>query len=86
MKVEMFYSPGCTACEDRQAELRAAARDTVNDLEWRNINVLENMDAVVELGVITLPSIVIDGEVAFTTLPTKAQLCKELIERGGARK
>jgi hypothetical protein len=44
------------------------------------------MDAVVELGVITLPSIVIDGEVAFTTLPTKAQLCKELIERGGARK
>ncbi|KQT20746.1 thioredoxin [Bradyrhizobium sp. Leaf396] len=86
MKVEMFYSPGCAACEDRQAELRAAARDTVSGVEWCDVNVLENMDAAVALGVITLPSIVIDGEVAFTSLPTKAQLCKELIERRGSRK
>ncbi len=86
MKVEMFYSPGCAACEDRQAELRASAQDTVSDLEWRNVNVLENMDTAVELGVITLPSIVIDGEVAFTSLPTKAQLCKALTERSVARK
>jgi thioredoxin-like negative regulator of GroEL len=85
MKVEMFYSPGCAACEDRQSELRAAAHKAVGDLEWRNVNVLENMDAAVELGVITLPAIVIDGEVVFTSLPTKAQLCKALTERSGAR-
>lgn len=86
MKVEMFYSPGCAACEDRQAELRAAARDKVSNLEWHDVNVLENMDAAVALGVITLPSIVIDGEVVFTSLPSRAQLCKELIERSGSRK
>jgi hypothetical protein len=50
------------------------------------VNVLDHMDAVVELGVITLPSIVINGEVVFTSLPTKAQLCKALTERSGARK
>jgi thioredoxin 1 len=86
MKVEMFYSPGCAACEDRQAELRSAAEEAVKDLEWRNVNVLDHMDAAVELGVITLPSIVINGEVVFTSLPTKAQLCKALTERSGARK
>lgn len=82
----MFYSPGCAGCEDRQAELRAAAQDAVKDLEWRNVNVLDNMDTAVELGVITLPSVVIDGEVVFTSLPTRVQLCKELVERSGARK
>lgn len=81
----MFYSPGCTTCEDRQEELRSAARETVKDLEWRNVNVLDNMDTAVELGVFTLPAIVINGEVVFTSLPTKAQLCKALTERGGAR-
>ena len=85
MKVEMFYSPGCAACEDRQSELRAAAQEAVRDLEWRNVNVLDNVDTAVELGVITLPTIVIDGEVVFTSLPTKAQLCKALTERSGAR-
>lgn len=82
----MFYSPGCAACEDRQAELRAAAQEAVRDLEWRNVNVLDNMDDAVELGIITLPSIVINGEVVFTSLPTKAQLCKTLTERSEASK
>lgn len=82
----MFYSPGCAACEERQTELHAAAQSAVGDLEWQNVNVLDNMDAAVELGVITLPSIVIDGEVVFTSLPTSAQLCKTLAERSGARK
>ncbi len=81
----MFYSPGCAACEDRQSELRAAAQEAVGGIEWRNVNVLENMDAAVELGVITLPAILIDGEVVFTSLPTKAQLRKALTERSGAR-
>lgn len=81
----MFYSPGCAACEDRQAELRLAAQEAVKGLVWRSVNVLDNMDAAVELGVITLPSIVIDGEVVFTSLPTRAQLCKALVQRSGAR-
>jgi len=81
MKVELFYSPGCSACLDRQAELRTAARAAIKDVEWREINVLHSLDHAVELGVITLPSIAIDGEVIFTSMPTAVQFRKALIER-----
>jgi thioredoxin 1 len=85
MKVELFYSPGCSACADRQAELRSAAQEAINDVEWREINVLDSVDHAVELGIMTLPSIVIDGEVAFTSMPTVVQLRKALIERNRGR-
>jgi len=81
MKVELFYSPGCSACLDRQAELRTTAREAIKDVEWREINVLHSLDHAVELGVITLPSIAIDGEVIFTSMPTAVQFRKALIER-----
>ena len=81
MKVELFYSPSCSACLDRQAELRTAARAAIKDVEWREINVLHSLDHAVELGVITLPSIAIDGEVIFTSMPTAVQFRKALIER-----
>jgi len=81
MKVELFYSPGCSACVDRQAELSTAAQEAIKDIEWRETNVLDSLDHAVELGIMTLPSIVIDGEVVFTSMPTVVQLRKALIER-----
>ena len=81
MKVELFYNPGCSACGDRQAELRTAAQEAIKDIEWRETNVLDSLDHAVELGIMTLPSIVIDGEVVFTSMPTVVQLRKALIER-----
>jgi hypothetical protein len=85
MKIEMFYTPGCSACIAQHDELRATAEATVKDLEWRDINVLDNVDRAVDLGVLTLPSIVIDGEVAFTSMPTVAQLRKALAHRNAGR-
>jgi thioredoxin 1 len=81
MKVELFHTPGCPACLAAQCELRTAAQQTVKDLEWHEVNVVDKLDKAVELGVLTLPSIVIDGELVFTSLPTAAQLRKALIER-----
>jgi hypothetical protein len=85
MKVEMFYVPGCTACAARHDELRATAQKVLKDLDWREINVLDNVDHAVGLGVLTLPSIVINGELVFTSMPTVKQLRKALIERNGGR-
>jgi len=85
MKVELFYSPGCSACGDRQAELRTAAQAAIKGVEWCEINVLDNVDHAVELGVMTLPSIVIDGEVVFTSMLTVVQLRRSLIERNRGR-
>jgi len=85
MKVELFYSPGCSACVYGQVELRTVAQEAIKDVEWHEINILDSVDHAVELGVMTLPSIVIDGEVAFTSMPTVVQLRKALIERNRGR-
>jgi len=83
MKVELFYTPGCEKCADNKDELRTVATELVPDLVWRELNVLDELDYAVEVGVITLPSIAIDGEVLFSSLPTAGQLRRELIKRIG---
>ena len=83
MKVELFYTPGCEKCADNKDKLRTVATQLVPDLVWRELNVLDEVDYAVEVGVITLPSIVIDGEVLFSSLPTCRQLRRELIKRLG---
>lgn len=83
VKVEIFYILGCKACLAAHDELRAAAQESVSDIDWRELNVLEQLDYAVELGVLTLPSIVIDGKLAFTSMPTVAQLRAALIEHSG---
>ncbi len=85
MKVELFYSPGCSECFAAQAKLKAAALDAVKDIEWHELSVLEELDYAVELGVLTLPSIVVDGELVFTSMPTAEQLREALMRRTGGR-
>lgn len=80
MKIELFYTPGCSACLARHDELPAAAKAVVTDLDWRDVDVLKNMDRAVDLGVATLPSIVIDGELVFTSMPTVAQFRRALVQ------
>jgi len=83
--IELFYSPGCSACVDGQVELRTVAQEAIKDVEWREINILDSVEHAVELGVMTLPSIVIDGKVVFTSMPTVVQLRKALIARNRGR-
>lgn len=85
MKVELFHTPGCPACVVARDELRTAALETVRDIEWHEMNVVDNLDQAVELGVLTLPAVVIDGELVFTSLPSATQLREALIERNKGR-
>ena len=83
MKVELFYTPGCEKCTDSKDELRALATELVPDLVWRELNVLDELEYAVEVGILTLPSMAIDGEVIFSSLPTPRQLRRELTKRIG---
>ena len=85
MKVELFYSPGCSECTAAQARLRAAAEKAVRGIEWREVSAVEELDYAVELGVLTLPSIVIDGELVFTSMPSAQQLHDALLQRCAGR-
>jgi predicted thioredoxin/glutaredoxin len=81
MKVELFHAPGCSRCAAAREGLKGAAETAVAGLEWREINVLDEMDHAVEHGVLSLPAIVIDGELAFSSLPTPHQLRAALTRR-----
>ena len=46
--------------------LESVTRDFDTDLiEWRKVDILEELDYAVELGVLSLPAMVIDGELIF---------------------
>ncbi|WP_298111937.1 thioredoxin family protein [Bradyrhizobium sp.] len=85
MKVELFYSPGCSQCAVVREDLKATAERTVAGIEWRELNVLEDLDYAVELGVLSLPAIAVDGELIFSSLPTPHQLRDALIRRSTTR-
>lgn len=85
MKVELIYAPGCAKCAAGMTELQAAAESAVPGVEWCEINVLDSLDRAVELGVLTLPALTIDGALAFTTLPSVAELTAALRQRRAER-
>jgi hypothetical protein len=62
------------------------AERTVTGIEWCELNVLEELDYAVELGVLALPAIAVDGELLFSSLPTPHQLRDALIRRNAAGK
>lgn len=81
MKIELFQTDGCQSCADARESLRAQAQQVVPGVEWRDVDVVAEFDYAVELGVMALPALAVDGELAFTTLPTPAQLAGELKRR-----
>jgi len=82
MKVEVFSSPGCGKCGQARAVLRQIAEDIGGSrIDWREVNVLEEMDYAVKLGVLSTPAIAVNGELVFTALPSGNQLRRILEQR-----
>lgn len=82
IKVELFSAPGCSHCDRARESLKAVAQ-TFGErrVTWRDVNVLDELDYAVTLGVLTPPSMAIDGELIFAKLPSAAQLREELARR-----
>lgn len=81
MKVELIHAAGCASCRQARAALKAAATRAAADLVWREVDVLDELDYAVELGVLSLPAIAIDGELVFASLPAPAQLAAAIARR-----
>lgn len=82
IKVEAFSSPGCGKCAQARDTLKAVV-DELGEKRaaWRDVNILEEMDYAVELGILSPPAIAIDGELVFPALPSPNRLRAELIKR-----
>lgn len=82
VKVEVFSSPGCGKCAQAKAVLKVVAEELGQDkITWREVNILDEMDYAVELGVISSPAIAIDGKLVFSSLPSAEKLWTELSKR-----
>ncbi len=80
IKVEVFTAPGCGKCGKAKHVLEDIVNEMGVDVEWREVNILKEMDYAIELGVLSTPSIAINSELAFTALPSVKQLQKTLSE------
>lgn len=80
LKVEVFSSPGCGKCGHAKEILRKLAQD-IGGIEWREVNVLEELDYAVTLGVLSTPAIAIGGELVFSGLPSTGKLRGALEKR-----
>ncbi|HEC12750.1 MAG TPA: thioredoxin family protein [Acidiferrobacteraceae bacterium] len=77
--VEIFSSPGCRKCGRANDVLKKITEDIGGDcIHWRTVNILEEMDYAVTLGVLATPAIAVDGELIITALPSEKKLRKIL--------
>ena len=81
-KIEVFTAPGCGKCGKANDELEIIVNQLGHEkFEWREVNILQEMDYAIELGVLSTPSIAINGELIFTALPSAKQLLQALTDR-----
>ena len=82
IKIEIFSSPGCGKCGHAKEVLKTLTDELGGDkIQWREVNILDELDHAVELGVMSTPSIAIDGELVFSSLPSAKKLRTELESR-----
>lgn len=82
IKIEAFSSPGCGKCAQAKEMLKAIIEELGRErITWRDVNILDEMDYAVELGILSAPAIAIDGELVFPALPSPNRLRAELIRR-----
>jgi thioredoxin 1 len=81
MRIELFHTAGCSSCAQAREALKSTAEQTVPGVVWRDVDVTDELDYAVDLGVMGLPALAVDGRLAFSSLPTTAQLKAELQRR-----
>jgi len=82
VQIEVFSSPGCSRCGQVFDLLQTITRELgAERIEWREVNVLDELDYAVELGVLSMPAIAIDGELVFKSHPSAGKLREALETR-----
>lgn len=77
--LEFFTSSFCHRCLNAKQEIKnIVAATTGNKIEYREVDVVEELDYSVSLGVLKTPSIAINGELVFTSMPNANELKKAL--------
>lgn len=80
VKVEIFAVPNCNRCGKGKVLLAQLVADLGNDkFEWREVDVVAELDYAVKLGVLATPAIAINGQLVFSYLPSLKTLREKLL-------
>jgi len=77
--IEIFSSNFCKRCETAKQEIKKLVNSVENNtIRYREVDVVEELDSAVSLGILNTPSIVINGQLIFTSTPTQEALKKAI--------
>jgi small redox-active disulfide protein 1 len=79
--LELFTSKTCPHCPAAK-EVAAKVKEKIgDDLDYQDLDVDENMEKAMEYGIMAVPTLVIDGEVAFTGAPRTKELYQAIMNK-----
>lgn len=82
-RVQVLSTPGCAGC----AQAKRTVTDVLSELpglDWEEIDLVEHPEVAERYGVMSVPAIAIDGELAFASVPRPDALrerVKQTLER-----
>jgi len=79
VKILLFESPGCSNCMNATKLIKKIIKEYPH-IVLKEMNVIEHPKEVVKYGVMSSPTIVINGKVAFIGMPSEKALRKKLEE------
>ena len=74
LHVELFYSPYCPRCRKARQQVRALAAAWSAKVQFRELDVVQELDRAVSLGVLRTPALAIEGEVIAGPVPSPRSL------------
>lgn len=73
--VEVLTASGCSHCLQAQGRVQSVVSKFQDDqVRYRAVNVIDELDYAVLLGVLSIPAVVIDRTLAFAALPSAKKL------------
>jgi len=78
--VEDFMSPGCVGCPIVKEMLKSLSTELSGDMTVEEVDITVDTARAAQYGIMSVPSIVINGELKFTGVPGKEELKKALME------
>ncbi len=82
ISIELFSTSACNRCAQAKQRLHKLVMEIGEEtIAYREVDVLEELDYAVSLGVLTTPCIAFDGELVFTAMPSEKTLRAEIDKR-----
>ncbi len=87
INIEIFSAPGCNKC-GKAFQLAEAVLKKQGDesISLRLVNVVDELDYAVELGIRATPGIAINGVLVFTTTPSAKALCEAVLSQQSSKR